>query len=818
MTKSTTERSGEDNELPAATPNPADAAGADADRGDSPAPAAPEGRIEPSPEAGPVALAGPGTGRSEATPDAAPPGAKEQSGLGATHHGADSGDSTANSVGPAIIAQATAITALLSKKGNQPSNTAQSGDSDIATADSGADTTARAREPVQSDSTPTPDRAAPNGSPGSVVEPTTSPADRSASGSSTPPSWTSGWQAAAVEPMSPIRHTSAPPRPPAPPRWRRVARPSGVLPAAAFVGVVGATVIPTDRPGIGWLLTGTAITAALCAVDQRARRSSAQKPERIPGASEGDSANLREKPVAAADTTTAPSVPGTRVAHDSTTERTKGITPSMPAARSDTATSAAAESDADTNTAASASTEIPAGAGANADTSPGDGGPIASAESGASPRESVGPSVKPTPEPAAAPSRAAGGSSVVGVALRWGRGWWVGLALVLLGVGAVRAAGWLFAWCVVGACVAGSFAVLGRRSTRGVWFDMIAVPVESFVAVPWAFSGVRQAGTSELSRVRRYGVSVAATAVLLVVFVPLLGGADATFATLLSGLVPKVDSAAAWEWLFMFAVLGMGALGALYLLAGPLPAAGDAGRPSRLWTRSEWALPVAVLAVLFGVFLGGQFVALFGGDDYVQRTAGLTYAEYARSGFWQLSAVSILALAVIAAVLHFSAKDTAADRLWVRVLLGAVSLLTLIIVVSALGRMWTYQQAYGFTVLRLLVSMCELWVGLLYVLMLVAIARLRWSWVPRAAVGTALATLVALAAINPEHLVAERNIARWEQNGRLDTDYLTSLSPDILPALDGLPDPLRAQIEPSIRSGLDDDPWWAWNLSRSSAR
>ncbi|MEU4597615.1 DUF4153 domain-containing protein [Nocardia sp. NPDC023988] len=566
-----------------------------------------------------------------------------------------------------------------------------------------------------------------------------------------------------------------------------------------------------------------------------------------------------------------------------------------PSARSDTSTSAAAESEADTNTAARASTEIPAGPGANAGTRPGDSadaGPIASAESGASPHGRVSPSVNATPNPAAAaspatsasptappgpahtaspatsaspttatspatsagPATGAGGvtapevvaaggdSGIAGagagfvgagrgggaggsvvrvvqrVALRWGRSWWVGLALVLLGVGAVRAAGWLFAWCVIGACVAGSFAVLGRRSTRGVWFDMIAVPIESFVAVPWAFSGVRQAGTTELSRVRRYGVSVAATAVLLVVFVPLLGGADATFATLLSGLVPEVDSAAAWERLVLFAVLGMGALGALYLLAGPLPAAGETVRPRRLWTRSEWALPVAVLAVLFGVFLGGQFVALFGGDDYVQRTAGLTYAEYARSGFWQLSAVSILALAVIATVLHFSAKDTAADRLWVRVLLGVVSLLTLIIVVSALGRMWTYQQAYGFTVLRLLVSMCELWVGLLYVLMLVAIGRLRWSWVPRAAVGTALATLVALAVINPEYLVAERNIDRWEQNGRLDTAYLTTLSPDILPALRGLPDPLRAEIEPNIRRGLDDDPWWAWNLSRSSAR
>ncbi|MFD6394582.1 DUF4153 domain-containing protein, partial [Nocardia sp. NPDC060259] len=396
--------------------------------------------------------------------------------------------------------------------------------------------------------------------------------------------------------------------------------------------------------------------------------------------------------------------------------------------------------------------------------------------------------------------------------------WWTIAALVLLGVGTVRAAGWLFALCVLAACVAGSLAVLGRRTSRGIVHDMAAVPFASFGAVPWAFSGLREARPAELSSVRRYGVSVAATVALLVVFVPLLGGADATFADLLSGLVPTVDAATAWQWILLFGVVAVGALGALYLLAGPPAAAAASPRPARLWSRSEWVLPVGALTVLFGVFVGAQFVALFGGDDYVQRTAGLTYAEYARSGFWQLSAVSILTLAVILAVLRWSSHETAADRRWLRILLSAVSVLALVIVGSALARMWTYQQAYGFTVLRLLVEVCELWVGVVYVLVLVAIARLRWSWVPRAAVGTALGTLIALAILNPEHLVAERNIDRWEHGKRLDTAYLSDLSPDIIPALTQLPPELRTEIEDPIRADLDDDHWWSWNFSRSSAR
>nr|WP_278264447.1 DUF4173 domain-containing protein [Nocardia sp. AG03] len=372
--------------------------------------------------------------------------------------------------------------------------------------------------------------------------------------------------------------------------------------------------------------------------------------------------------------------------------------------------------------------------------------------------------------------------------------------------------------CVLGAVVAGSLAVVGRRSARGVVHDMIAVPLSVFGAVPWAFSGVTSAPRPASANWRRYGVSVAATVALLVVFVPLLGGADATFAGLLSGLVPRIDGASAWEWVLLFAAVGAGALGALYLLAGPPVAATAAARPRRLWSRAEWVLPVGALVVLFAAFVGAQFVALFGGDDYVQRTAGLTYAQYARSGFWQLSAVSVLTLGVIFAVLHWSAQESAADRRWLRVLLSALSVLTLVIVGSALGRMWTYQQAYGFTVLRLLVQLCELWVGLVYVLVLVAIARLRWSWVSRAAIGTALGTLIALALLNPERFVAERNIARWQDGERLDTVYLRQLSPDVLPALRDLPAPLRAEIEPRILADLDDDPWWAWNLSRGAAR
>ncbi|MEU2041959.1 DUF4153 domain-containing protein [Nocardia niwae] len=398
-----------------------------------------------------------------------------------------------------------------------------------------------------------------------------------------------------------------------------------------------------------------------------------------------------------------------------------------------------------------------------------------------------------------------------------GRVGWTALALALLAVGTVRAAGWLFALCVIAACLAASPAVIGRRSANGVLYDTLAVWLETVAAVPWAYAGTGRRRGGNATRAWRLGLSVAVTVVLLAVFVPLLGSADALFAALLETVTPDVDPPSVLRWTVLFAVAGLGVLGALFVLAGPPPPA-TAAAGGRTLRRPEWALPVGALAILFAAFVATQFVALFGGDDYVQETSGLTYAEYARTGFWQLSAVTVLTLAVLMVVLRWAAQDTAADRWWLRGLLTAVSVLALVIVASALGRMWIYQQAYGFTVLRLLVEACELWLGVVYVLVLAAVLRLRRAWLPRAVLGTAMVALLALAVADPERLIAQQNIDRWQRGKALDIDYLGTLSPDILPATDRLPEPLRADIRSRLRADLDGDTWRSWNLSRAGAR
>jgi hypothetical protein len=195
----------------------------------------------------------------------------------------------------------------------------------------------------------------------------------------------------------------------------------------------------------------------------------------------------------------------------------------------------------------------------------------------------------------------------------------------------------------------------------------------------------------------------------------------------------------------------------------------------------------------------------------VLQTEGLTYAEYARQGFWQLLWASALTLLVLSVVIRVAGRQAESDRRLLRILVGILCATSVVVVVSAIHRMWLYQQAYGFSVQRLVVITIELWLGAVFILVAAAGIRMTAWWLPRAVLLAGALALLGLAATNPERLIAERNIDRYQQGEVLDTGYLERLSPDIEPALAGLPASLR--LCPLYRSD-ERDPWYEFNLSR----
>ena len=217
----------------------------------------------------------------------------------------------------------------------------------------------------------------------------------------------------------------------------------------------------------------------------------------------------------------------------------------------------------------------------------------------------------------------------------------------------------------------------------------------------------------------------------------------------------------------------------------------------RTLSRLEWGLPLGALVALLGAFVALQLATLFGGERHVLDTAGLTYAEYARSGFAQLLVVAALTLAVVAAANRW------ARGAGLRLLLAALCLLTLVVLASALKRLGLYEAAFGFTRLRFAAHAILLWLGAIFVLVLLA----RAAWLPRAALAITGATVLLFALADPDRRIAEHNVERYERTGQLDRAYVERLSADATPALVSL------RCEPIERDGLG-----GFNLARSRAR
>jgi hypothetical protein len=75
--------------------------------------------------------------------------------------------------------------------------------------------------------------------------------------------------------------------------------------------------------------------------------------------------------------------------------------------------------------------------------------------------------------------------------------------------------------------------------------------------------------------------------------------------------------------------------------------------------------------------------------------------------------------------------------------------------------------------------------------------------------------LLALALAGPDALAARWNVDRFEDTGRVDVRYLSTLSDDAVPALQRLPEPQRS-CALAGRAPVDDG-WTTWNLARARA-
>jgi hypothetical protein len=154
----------------------------------------------------------------------------------------------------------------------------------------------------------------------------------------------------------------------------------------------------------------------------------------------------------------------------------------------------------------------------------------------------------------------------------------------------------------------------------------------------------------------------------------------------------------------------------------------------------------------------------------------------------------------------------------VRGLCGGLVVLVLVIVASALQRLWLYQQQLGLTELRIYTTGVALWLAVVFLWLAATVLRGRRHLFATGAVFAGFVATLAINVLNPDALIARTNLSR----PNVDGTYLGTLSDDAVPTLlarvGGLEPPLRQELARALlaRSAAPESRL-SWNASRQHA-
>jgi len=339
------------------------------------------------------------------------------------------------------------------------------------------------------------------------------------------------------------------------------------------------------------------------------------------------------------------------------------------------------------------------------------------------------------------------------------------------------------------------FSSLITRVNRSDWSDIrfigdiakrIFVPF-GFIHKPFStlFRINIHGGNDSKSRVLpKIFLGILISVPILAIIIWLLSSADIVF----KNLFLNIPISRIIEHFLVIIIVSVYAICFLWAL---IKAFDEGQRPT--YSKIKWKLfldPVILLTILvlinviYAIFSIIQFTYLFGGSSFVLPSS-YTYAEYARRGFFELIIVSIINFGILLLGITFVKKDIKRIFVVIKTFITLLVIFTFILLVSAFYRMLVYEQAYGFTYLRIFVQTFMIMLFFLFIINIIYI------WYPKLPIIKSyfiitLAIYIIMNFANVDVIIAKNNINRYFETGQIDMVYLKSLSYDAIPEMQRL--------------------------------
>ncbi len=312
----------------------------------------------------------------------------------------------------------------------------------------------------------------------------------------------------------------------------------------------------------------------------------------------------------------------------------------------------------------------------------------------------------------------------------------------------------------------------------------------------------------------------------LIIFILLFSSADLVFQKYMSDLVSINIEGETIVRIFLVLLVSCVFVGAYsYIFNVRKEVIGDKERGLSIGSIESYIL-LGSVNLLFLLFISVQITYLFGGQSNIS-SLGFTYAQYARKGFFELIGVAVISFFLLLGLDKYIKREKGNNLRIFNVLSSLLVAEVVVIMISAFTRLLLYEDAYGFTTLRLYSHVFIIFLTVTFALLIYKVLKNgKESNFSLAVFLSVILFLAGMNILNPDAFIAQRNIERFNDGKKIDVYYLTTLSDDAVPVtikmLDISDESVKGEFAYymywKMQGRIPSNNWQSFNVSHKRAK
>lgn len=321
-----------------------------------------------------------------------------------------------------------------------------------------------------------------------------------------------------------------------------------------------------------------------------------------------------------------------------------------------------------------------------------------------------------------------------------------------------------------------------NRGNIGFFCYLFSPAIESLVNAPASLISIFSKKTASNKTFGKILLGILLSLPVMLIVIPLLMNSDAAFSGMV-GVIFKESRVIIFRSIF-------GLFIGLFIISFAFSVKKDNPLITKTFDLSGMSPTIlisflSVLSLCYLSYLFSQLAYFFNAfSGFLPEGYEFTYANYARRGFFEMCVIAGINFGIIFLCRLFTKKDSKKPLIAVNALSTFIGVFTLLIIATALSKMFLYIKSFGMTKLRITTSAFMIFLAVVFIALMLRLYIKRINIIKTAFV-TAAVTLILLGTVNVNSLVAKYNYNAYKTNAlnEIDVDTIAELGDEGIPYL-----------------------------------